>query len=96
MGLRARRGWCAYSEERDQIRAGLDAVAEKIADGAQPQASDEDIHTMIDRMLHVEVGDPASRLHTGRSRNDQVATATRMWTMDAATGSTLQFASCSA
>ena len=72
------------SDERDKIRAGLDVVAEKIADGAQPEASDEDIHTMIDRMLHVEVGDPASRLHTGRSRNDQVATATRMWTMDAA------------
>ena len=72
------------SDERDKIRAGLDAVAEKISGGAQPEASDEDIHTMIDRMLHTEIGDPASRLHTGRSRNDQVATATRMWTMDAA------------
>ena len=38
---------------------------------------------MIDRLLHDEVGDVASKLHTGRSRNDQVATATRMWTMDA-------------
>lgn len=71
-------------EERDQIRGGLDVVAEKLADGAQPEESDEDVHTMIDRMLHIEVGEPASRLHTGRSRNDQVATATRMWTMDAA------------
>ncbi|HEY7897835.1 MAG TPA: argininosuccinate lyase [Gemmatimonadaceae bacterium] len=72
-------------EERDQIRGGLDVVAEKIATGAKPEESDEDVHTMIDRMLHSEIGDPASRLHTGRSRNDQVATATRMWTMDAAT-----------
>lgn len=72
-------------EERDKIRGGLDIVAEKLATGAQPEASDEDVHTMIDRMLHVEVGDPASRLHTGRSRNDQVATATRMWSMSAAT-----------
>ena len=71
-------------EERDQIRGGLDVVAEKIASGAQPEESDEDVHTMIDRMLHAEIGDPASRLHTGRSRNDQVATATRMWAMDAA------------
>ncbi len=72
-------------EERDQIRGGLDVVAEKLATGAQPEESDEDVHTMIDRMLHIEVGDPASRLHTGRSRNDQVATATRMWSMNAAT-----------
>jgi len=72
-------------EERDQIRGGLDVVAEKLSNGAQPEPSDEDVHTMIDRMLHLEIGDPASRLHTGRSRNDQVATATRMWTIDAAT-----------
>jgi argininosuccinate lyase len=39
---------------------------------------------MIDRLLHEEVGDVASKLHTGRSRNDQVATATRLWTMGAA------------
>jgi argininosuccinate lyase len=72
-------------EERDQIRGGLDLVAEKLSNGARPEESDEDVHTMIDRMLHIEIGEPASRLHTGRSRNDQVATATRMWTMDAAT-----------
>jgi argininosuccinate lyase len=38
---------------------------------------------MIDRMLHEEVGQLASKLHTGRSRNDQVATATRLWCIDA-------------
>ena len=42
------------------------------------------MHTFIDRLLHDEIGAAASKLHTGRSRNDQVATATRMWTMDAA------------
>lgn len=71
-------------DERDAIRHGLDAVAEKLATGATPAESDEDVHTMIDRMLHVEVGDVASKLHTGRSRNDQVATATRMWSMHSA------------
>ena len=62
---------------------GLEAVSRRLADGVTPAPSDEDIHTLIDRLLHEEVGDPASRLHTGRSRNDQVATATRLWTMDA-------------
>lgn len=71
-------------DERDVIRRGLDAVAEKLVTGAVPIESDEDVHTMIDRMLHVEVGDVASKLHTGRSRNDQVATATRMWSMHSA------------
>ena len=67
------------------LEEGLGRVGERIAAGEQPVASDEDIHTMIDRLLHEEVGDVASRLHTGRSRNDQVATATRLWTMDACT-----------
>lgn len=70
-------------EECRAIEAGLDAVAERIAAGAQPIESDEDVHTMVDRMLHDEVGDVASKLHTGRSRNDQVATGTRMWVMEA-------------
>jgi argininosuccinate lyase len=70
-------------EESKTIEKGLAAVAEKLAAGAPPRASDEDVHTMIDRMLHEEVGDVASKLHTGRSRNDQVATATRLWSMDA-------------
>ena len=70
-------------EESREIEGGLNRVAEKLSEGALPQASDEDVHTMIDRMLHDEVGDVASKLHTGRSRNDQVSTATRLWTMDA-------------
>src|SRR5690606_1769591 len=70
-------------EESRSIERGLDAVAARLEAGEQPIASDEDIHTMIDRLLHEEVGDTASRLHTGRSRNDQVATASRLWAMDA-------------
>src|SRR5438552_5019899 len=71
-------------EESKTIGRGLAAVAQKLAAGAQPLSSDEDIHTLIDRMLHDEIGDVASKLHTGRSRNDQVATATRLWAMEAA------------
>jgi argininosuccinate lyase len=70
-------------EESKAIEQGLNAVGEKLANGARPVASDEDVHTLIDRLLHEEIGDVASKLHTGRSRNDQVATATRLWSIDA-------------
>lgn len=72
-------------EESKKIEHGLSAVGQKLAAGAQPIPSDEDVHTLIDRMLHDEIGDVASKLHTGRSRNDQVATAARLWSMDACT-----------
>ena len=70
-------------EESKQIERGLSVVGAQLAGGEQARPSDEDVHTMIDRMLHDEIGDVASKLHTGRSRNDQVATATRLWTMEA-------------
>ena len=65
------------------IQRGLDRVAVRISNGEQPIGSDEDVHTFVDRLLHAEAGEPAGRLHTGRSRNDQVATGTRLWVMDA-------------
>ena len=71
--------------ECGEIERGLDAVGARLAAGEQPGPGDEDVHTLIDRLLHQEIGDVASKLHTGRSRNDQVATATRMWATDAAT-----------
>lgn len=70
-------------DEGVALQQGLDRVGARLADGAQPVATDEDIHTMIDRLLHEEAGTVASKLHTGRSRNDQVATASRLWTMEA-------------
>ena len=72
-------------EESKAIESGLDNVAARLAAGEEPLASDEDVHTLIDRLLHDEVGPVASKLHTGRSRNDQVATATRLWAMSACT-----------
>jgi argininosuccinate lyase len=71
------------AEESGEIERGLDLVGRRLSAGAQAVPSDEDVHTMIDRMLHDEIGELASKLHTGRSRNDQVATATRLWAMDA-------------
>jgi argininosuccinate lyase len=70
-------------DESRRLELGLDGVARRFAAGEAPIATDEDVHTMIDRLLHEEVGDVASKLHTGRSRNDQVSTATRLWCMDA-------------
>lgn len=72
-------------EESKQIERGLTLVGNRLAAGEQAHSSDEDVHTMIDRILHEEIGDVASKLHTGRSRNDQVSTAARLWTMEACT-----------
>jgi argininosuccinate lyase len=69
--------------ECGRIERGLDAVAARLAAGEKAAPGDEDVHTLIDRLLHEEIGDVASKLHTGRSRNDQVATATRLWAMEA-------------
>jgi argininosuccinate lyase len=71
--------------ESRALQDGLAEVARRLEAGATPVATDEDVHTMIDRLLHDAVGDVASKLHTGRSRNDQVATATRLWSLDAVT-----------
>jgi argininosuccinate lyase len=72
-------------DESDQIERGLDRVAARLENGEEPAPSDEDVHTLIDRLLHEEVGEVASKLHTGRSRNDQVATDARLWAMSACT-----------
>src|SRR6267378_7246917 len=69
--------------EEAALLEGLDRVAERLADGAAVGAPDEDIHTLVERLLYEEVGSAAGKLHTGRSRNDQVATDLRLWTLGA-------------
>ena len=69
--------------EEAQLLDGLDRVADKLADGAAVGAPDEDVHTLVERLLYAEVGAVAGKLHTGRSRNDQVATDLRLWTLGA-------------
>ena len=69
--------------EESQLLDGLDRVAEQLADGAAVGAPDEDVHTLVERLLYQEVGAVAGKLHTGRSRNDQVATDLRLWTLEA-------------
>ncbi len=67
-------------DELARIEAGLDAVRRRIEaePGAAYEAADEDVHMAIERLLGEEVGAVAGKLHTGRSRNDQVATDVAM------------------
>src|SRR5262245_19428989 len=67
-------------EEADILQDGLDEIrAEFVQNRFQLKAGDEDIHTAVERRLAELIGDLAGKLHTGRSRNDQVATDTRLW-----------------
>ncbi|MCL2137808.1 MAG: argininosuccinate lyase [Coriobacteriia bacterium] len=62
------------------IEAGLISIAEMFENGEFVFVeSDEDIHTAVERVLVEKVGEAGKRLHTGRSRNDQVATDTRLY-----------------
>jgi len=63
------------AEDGERIREGLERVREEMGAGTFAWApSDEDVHTAVERRLTELVGDPGRRLHTARSRNDQVAT----------------------
>ena len=66
--------------ETDKIISALETVAQEFNTGKFIFVqSDEDIHTAIERRVTQIAGDTGARLHTGRSRNDQVATALRLW-----------------
>jgi argininosuccinate lyase len=69
--------------EAAAIDRGLEAVHRKLEVEGVGAAADEDIHTLVERLLYHEAGEVAGKLHTGRSRNDQVATDTRLWAMRA-------------
>ncbi len=71
-------------KEHASISLGLDTVRKEFASGQFIfQPSDEDIHTAVERRLTELIGDAAGKLHTGRSRNDQVATDFRLWMLNA-------------
>jgi argininosuccinate lyase len=70
-------------EEATAIVGGLDRVAERLAAGGAEGAPDEDVHSLVERLLGEEIGDLAGKLHTGRSRNDQIATDLRLWGLSA-------------
>jgi argininosuccinate lyase len=71
------------SEEAATIQEGLHAVLDEFESGAfEVQPADEDIHTAVERRLRELIGPVAGKLHTGRSRNDQVATDIRLYLLD--------------
>ncbi len=79
-------GIIAPTDERD-IARGLEAIAAEIEAGSFPFTEAlEDIHMNIEARLTERIGEAGKRLHTGRSRNDQVATDFRLWVRDAIDG----------
>jgi argininosuccinate lyase len=68
------------ADEAAAIFSALDGVSGELAAGTfEFQPADEDIHTAIERRVTEIAGEVGGKLHTGRSRNDQVATALRLW-----------------
>ncbi len=82
----ARVGIIGAADEK-AIREGLEAIAAEIESGKfvfDPAL--EDIHTNLEAQLIARIGEPGRRLHTARSRNDQVATDLRLWLREAIDG----------
>lgn len=71
------------AEEVDALVAGLDEVEQRLDGMDASSFADEDIHSLVERLLGEAAGPVAGKLHTGRSRNDQVATDFRLWGMKA-------------
>jgi len=76
-------------EEAETLRAGLERVGGRLGEsglerGGTAGFPDEDVHSLVERLLYEEVGEVAGKLHTGRSRNDQVSTDLRLWGKEAA------------
>ena len=70
-------------EERDQIIAGLNSIEADVNDGALEITKEyEDVHSFVEANLIDRIGDVGKKLHTGRSRNDQVALDMRLYTRD--------------
>ena len=68
------------ASERDAIVRGLDAVREELLGGTFPfRAELEDIHMNVERRLQELIGEVGGKLHTGRSRNDQIALDERLY-----------------
>lgn len=76
-----RRADVILDEEAGSIVAALKKLLDEAAENADYFASEkaEDVHSFIEAKLIEEIGDTGRKLHTGRSRNDQVATAFRLW-----------------
>lgn len=72
-------------EEAAQIEAGLREILAEVSDGRRLEGA-EDVHSWVESRLREKVGPVAGKLHTARSRNDQVTTDTRLYLREAAEG----------
>ncbi len=71
------------NEDRDVIIAGLNSIREDLENGTLEITTEhEDIHSFVEAVLTERVGEAGKRLHTGRSRNDQVAVDMKLYTRD--------------
>ena len=71
------------AEDLSAIKTGMQEILAEIAAGKIDWSVDlEDVHMNVEHLLTQKVGDAGKRLHTGRSRNDQVATDIRLWLRD--------------
>jgi argininosuccinate lyase len=87
----AQRGIIAPSEA-SQIGRGLREIEKEIEEGIfNFENGQEDIHMAIEARLHEKIGSVAGKLHTARSRNDQVATDERLWLRAASSNTHEQF-----
>ena len=78
-----RRAGILEDDELGAIRRGLDEIAGEIRDGKFVWREDlEDVHMNIEAALTAKIGAPGAKLHTARSRNDQVALDLRLWLRD--------------
>ncbi len=68
--------------EVEALLRGLDGVEARLSDAELSEFPDEDVHSLVERILFEEAGEVAGKLHTGRSRNDQAATDVRLWGME--------------
>ncbi len=72
------------SGEVKKLVAGLEEIGAEVSKtGVPPDADDEDVHSFVEARLAAKVGPLAGKLHTGRSRNDQVATDFRLYLKEA-------------
>jgi argininosuccinate lyase/amino-acid N-acetyltransferase len=90
--IRASREWAAElnrlgvltQDEFRQADQAFTELARRYADSSTeiPDSGDEDVHSFLEKQLGLLCGTIAKKIHTGRSRNDQVATAFRLWTLE--------------
>ncbi|MBN8526447.1 MAG: argininosuccinate lyase [Planctomycetes bacterium] len=85
------------AEDGRQLAAGLRELHREYLAGAWTvEATDEDVHSKVEALLTQRIGEPAKKLHTGRSRNDQVLTDLRLWEKDALANMAEEVLACAA